>query len=882
MMRTIRAFLVRLGGLFHKGRRDRELAEEIESNLQLHIEDNIRAGMSPEDARREALLKFGGIESAKEAYRDRRSLPLLEDLAQDLRYGARMLRTQPGFTLIAALTLSLGIGANTAIFSVVNSVLLRPLPGFETDRLIIISQKTQESDQSDVWTETVKEWRRQANSFEQLEAGQFLPYTVGGDPPESSQAAVVTSGYFALYRAQAAHGRLFLPGEDQPGRDRVVVLDHAYWQRRFGADPQVIGQTIRLNKEDYVVVGVAPADFHPLGRGWVQFYLPLALDKYSNFSVWVVARLKPGLSFEQARAEMAAISRRLAEVDPKNYKGVEANPVPILETWVAQIRLLLRLLFAAVAVVLLLACVNVANLLLARSATRQQEFAIRLALGATRFRLVRQMMVESLLLAFAGGGLGLLLAVSAVSALGRLKWLSIPRLDEVNIDTTVLGFNLLAALVTGILCSVGPVLAVMQRGVNRSLESSGRNSTGSRTQERGRNILIVTQVAGAFVLVYAAGLLTQSFVRMQRVDLGYEPHNVLTFAITLPETTDKTGRQIVATYDRIIERIRRLPGVEHLGLTTSLPTGEGSWAIWEINVEGRPVPPNREAKETLRIVNADYFRALRIPLLEGRLFDEHDTLDNRNVVIITESVARRFFSGQNPIGQRLLLGWLDPNMREGDSRVIPCEIVGIVGDVKQASVADDGRMEMFVPYQQNGVRFTMMAVRAAGNPMKLVNAIQREVAQEDKDLPLSDVKTMEERASRLTTQSQTSMMIFSVFAILALLLAAIGIYGAMSYAVARRTREIGIRMALGAQTGDVRMLVVKQGMKLTLLGVAIGWPAAAGLTRSIKNLLFGIEAADPATFAGVAFLLGSVAVLACLVPARRATKVDPMVALRSE
>jgi putative ABC transport system permease protein len=807
-----------------------------------------------------------------------------DEMIQDLRFGLRMMRTQPGFTLIAVITLALGVGANAAVFSVVNAALLRPLPGYETNRLVVIWAKTPYNDENGVGGDLVREWRKQAQSFEQFEAGTSIPYTLTGvNPPEAAQAAIVTAGYFSLYRAQAALGRLFAPGEDGAGRDHVTVLDHDYWLRRFGGDPAIVGKTIKINREDYVVVGVAPADFHPLGRGQTPFYLPLAFDKYNNTDFWVVARLKPGVTFEQAKAEMSMISRRIQTADPKNYQDVEANLVPILETWVAQIRTVLLLLFGAVAVVLLIACANVANLLLARGAARRHEFAIRLALGASRFRLVRQMMVECLMLALIGGGIGLLSAAWIVSALGKVKWIAIPRLDEAHVDWSVLGFNFLAAICASLLCGIGPALLVTRQDVGRGLEVNGRGFTGGRSQNRARHALVVAEIAGAFALLYAAGLLTQSFMRMQRVDLGYDPRNVLTFAITLPESSDAVGLPMIASYDRITERIRRLPGVESVGLTTSLPTGDGANGSMDIKLVDRPAPPhNGGASATLRIVSADYFRALRIPLLAGRLFDDRDSFGHSNVVIISKAVARRFFPDRSPLGQRLLVDWLDPNLREGNEKVIAREIVGVVGDVKQMSVTDQEKMELLAPYRQNGVRFTMVAARVDGDPLKLAAAIRREVAEEDKDLPISDVKTMAERATALTAQSQTSTLLFGVFAALSLLLSALGIYGVMAYAVAQRTHEIGVRMALGANPRDALALILRKGFQLTLGGVIIGLLVAWATTRLLTGMLYGVNVADPLTFGVVSLLLVAVALLACFLPARRATKVDPLGALRCE
>ena len=478
---------LRLRALFFKSKMEDELQAELQFHLEREIEENIIRGMTPEEARSAAIRSFGGVERVKEESRDVRGVRLLEDVWQDLRYGARMLLKQPGFTLIAVITLALGIGANTAIFSVVNAVLLRPLPGDETGRLVVIWGKTPYSDKNGAGGDTIKEWRKQAQSFEQIEAGEAFPCVLTGvDPPESTQGAIVTAGYFSLYRAQAAIGRLFLPGEDSAGRDHVVVLDYDYWQRRFGGDPAIVNKSIKLNKKDYLVVGITPAGFRPAGQP-PPFYAPLALEKYNNASFWVYARLKPGVTFEQANAEMGVISRRLQAADPKNYQDFEAYVVPLFEIWVAQSRTVLLLLFGAVALVLLIACANVANLLLSRGAARRQEFAIRLALGASRARLTRQMIVESLMLALAGGGAGLLLALWIVSALGKVKWLGISRLDEVNVDWRALGFNLLAVIVTGLLCSAGPALVITRQDASRGLEAGGRGFAGSRTQNRARH-----------------------------------------------------------------------------------------------------------------------------------------------------------------------------------------------------------------------------------------------------------------------------------------------------------------------------------------------------------------------------------------------------------
>jgi predicted permease len=635
-----------LRALLRRSQAERELDEELRYHIERQTEQNIRLGMNPEEARHNARRAFGGVEQAKERSRDARGVRWLEEIWQDLRYGARMLRKDPVFTFIAIATLALGIGGNTAIFSVLNAVLMRPLPGYQTDRLVIIRQKTPYQEYYDVPGDTIREWRRQAQSFEQIEAGNFWSCAVAGNPPESVQAVITTAGYFSLYRVHALLGRLLTPEDERPGHGRVAVLDYEYWRRRFGGAPQVVGRTIKLDKIDYLVVGVVPEDFHPLGRGRATFYLPLVFEENSNLGFWAVARLKPDVSLDQAKAEMAVISRRLEIADPKDKQGVGARVVSVLETWVVEVRSVLMLLFGAVSIVLLVACVNVANLLLSRDAARRQEFAIRLALGASRLRLARQIAVESLLLALIGGGLGLLMAFCLMPLLGKLNWLNIPRLDEVNIDPAVLAFNLLAALLTGLLCGIGPALAVTRQDVNRALEARGRGFSDSRARSGARQALIITEIALTFALVYAAGLLAQSFARMQRVALGYDPRNVLTFLLTLPETTNPTGQQIVDSYDRIAERIRRLPGVERVGIVSSLPTGEGGGFNMDVKVEGRPLPPhNGEANVTLRVVSGEYLRLMRISLLQGRLYDERDALDRPYTVIISQSVARRFFPG---------------------------------------------------------------------------------------------------------------------------------------------------------------------------------------------------------------------------------------------
>jgi predicted permease len=876
MLTTLKA---KLRALLRKSEMERELDEELRYHIEQQVEQNIRLGMSPEEARLAARKAFGGVEQAKERSRDARGVRWIEDLWQDLRYGARMLRKDRVFTFIAIATLALGIGGNTAIFSVLNTVLMRPLPGYQTDRLVIIREKTLYQEYYDVPGDTIREWRKQAQGFEQIEAGNFWSCNVAGNPPESAQAVITTAGYFSLYRVSALLGRLLSTDDERPGRNRVAVLDFEYWRRRFGGDPQAVGRTIRIDKTDYLIAGVVPEDFHPLGRGRVSFYLPLVFEENSNIGFWAVARLKPGVTLDQANAEMAVISRRLEMADPKEKQGVGAHVVSVLETWVENVRSILMLLFGAVTVVLMVACVNVANLLLARDAARRQEFAIRLALGASRLRLARQMAVESLLLALIGGGLGLLMAVCLMPLLARLNLLNIPRLDEVSIDPAVLAFNLLAALLTGVLCAIGPALAAARQDVNRALEARGRGFT---PRNGSRRALIVAEIALTFALVYAAGLLGQSFARMQRVALGYDPRNALSFVLALPETTDPTGQQIVASYDRIAERIRHLPGVESVGIACGLPTGQGGGFNMDVKIEGRPLPPhNGEANVPLSVVSGEYLRLLRIPVLQGRLFDERDDLDHPYTAIISQSVARRFFPGQNPIGQRLLIDRLDPNIREDSKSVIAREIVGVVGDIKHTSVKDDG-LDLLVPYRQNGVRFTAMAVRTSGDPLRLLSAIQREVAQEDKDLPVVDVKTLEERTSTFTAQIQPGVIMFSAFAALALLLSAVGIYGVMAYAVTQRRREIGVRMAMGAQEADVLRLIIGQGIRLTLRGVAIGVALALATTRLLAGLLYGVSAADPTTIALATAVAIAVALMACYLPARRATKVDPLVALKAE
>ena len=809
-------------------------------------------------------------------------------LWQDLRYGFRMLLKNPGFTVVTILALALGIGANTAIFSVVNAVLLRPLPFPTAERLVFISEWSQQVQNMSVSYPNFVDWRDQNRVFEQLAAfrGAGLILTGMGEP-ERLDGREVSSTFFSVLGTNPAMGRNFTASEDQPGGNRTAIISYALWQRRFGARPEIVGQSLMLNNESHTVIGVLPQNFE--WQAPVDVFVPIGLqadkmqERGNHPGIYVIGLLKPGVTVEAARSEMEAIAERLAEQYPKSNGGNSVRLALLQEFATREIRPALLVLLAAVGFVLLIACANVANLLLARSASRSKEVAIRTALGAGRLRLIRQLLTESMLMSLLGGVTGLLLAMWGISALLAVIPEDIPRLLVMNIglDGRVLAFTLVISLLTGLLFGIAPALQVTRSNVNESLKEGGRSATGGASRQRVRNTLVISEVALSLLLLVGAGLLIKSFLNLSRSDVGFEPEGVLTMRVSLPEARYKENSQVVNFYQQLLQRVQTLPGVESAGLTRGLPMSGGIES--GITVEGHEVA---DIKDTVVAVNLsatpDYFRVMRIPLIKGRYFTEQDKTGAPEVVLIDEMLAARFFPTEDPIGKRLKLGGLD-------SPFPWMQVVGVVKHVKHYGPDEEGRVEIYRPYFQlpqvpevQYGRSMVLAVRTTTDAASMTTALRNAVLEIDKDQPVSNVQMMTKVVADAVAPQKFATWLLGLFATTALLLAAIGIYGVMAYSVAQRTHEIGVRMALGAQRADVLKMVVGQGMKLALIGVGAGIGGAFLVTRLMSRLLFGVTATDPVTFITVSVLLTSVALLACLIPARRATRVDPMVALRYE
>jgi len=816
----------------------------------------------------------------------------MHTLWQDIRYGMHTLLKSPGFTLVAVVALALGIGANTAIFSVVNAVLLRPLPYKNPERLVMMWQTNlrQGIGQDSVAAPNFLDWREQSQSFEHMAAyrGQSFNLTVG-DKPEQLPGAVVSASFFQVLGVKAALGRIPQTEVDQPGGNLVAVLSHGLWQRHFGADPNLIGKPLTLNGESFTAVGIMPPGFkYPLDDTEVWALskrmvpeLPITIPGIDDpltlrgaTYLKVIARLKPGVSLTQAQAEMATVSHRLEQYE--DNEGVGVKIIPLQEQLVGDSRLGLLVLLGVVGFVLAVACANVANLLLARAAVRQKEIAIRHALGASRWRLARQLLTESVLLSVIGGVLGLVLAWWGIDLLMASIPEEIPRVKEVSLDPYVLGFTFAVSVLTGLLFGLAPALGASKPDLNSALKEGARTSTESIRRNRVRSLLVVSEVALALVLLVGAGLMMQSFLRLSEVNPGFNPENLVTAEFWLPQFKYPEDGQQAAFYTKLLERVAQLPGVSSSAAISVLPL-TGSDVSTSPQIEGRPEPDEGERSEVqLRSVSPSYFRTMGIPLLQGRDFTTRDDEDAPGVAVISEAGARRLFGSKDAaMGERLDY--------VGDTENPTwSEIVGVVGDVHESGLDQEAAAEVYVPYRQLPSAFMYVVTRSALDPTSLTNAIRREVQAIDKDQPILEARTMNERIAESIAARRFSMLLFAVFAGIALVLAVVGIYGVMSYSVARRTHEIGIRMALGAGRGGVLRLVVGQGMILAAVGISIGLTAAFALTRVMSSLFYGVSATDPVTFIGVAMLLTIAALLACYIPARRATKVDPMVALRYE
>ena len=804
----------------------------------------------------------------------------MEILLQDLRYGVRMLRNKPAFTMIVVLALAIGIGANTAIFSVVNAILLRPLPYKNADRISMIWMDNPKLGVSQDWHSYPNyiDYKDQNQSYEDMAAFNDRSFNLTGTgDPVRVVGVWTTASMFSVLGVEPALGHTFTEAEEEPGKDLVVVLSNGLWQRRFGGDPGIVGQPISMNGVNRTVLGVMPASF-TFPEKKTELWIPLAINPERKqarnaISYKAVGRLKPGVTIEQARADMGAIAKRLDEQYFQSDYGI--NLVPLHDQETRTVRPALLVLLGAVAFVLLIACANVANLLLARAALREREVAIRVALGAGRSRIIRQVLTESALLSLVGGAAGLLLAVWGLRLLVALSPADIPRLDQTGIDGRVLAFTLGISLITGLIFGIAPALQSSKSDPNESLKEGGRGSTGGVGGRRVRNLLVVSEIALSLILLIGAGLLIKSFMRLQQFEFGFNPDNLLTMRVQLPGSKYKDGKQVINFYQQLLERMEAVPGVQSVGAIASVFITDTPSST-NFSIEGRPVPVGVEAIEVpLDSISPSYFKVMGIPLLRGREFDNRDVEGAPLVVIINDTFARRFFPGEDPIGKRFVYGSPDP-------RSPWITIVGVVGDMRRTGFDRAVRPETFLPEAQNPDNALTIIARTAADPASFAGALRNEVWSIDKDQSVYDIKTMHQTLSEMMSQRRFNMLLLGLFAAVALTLAAVGIYGVISYSVTQRSHEIGIRIALGAQSGDVLKMVVGQGMLLTGIGVATGLIAAFALTQLMSSLLFGVSAADPVTFVLISLLLTGVALIACLVPARRATRVVPMVALRYE
>ncbi len=874
---------------WRRRRQEVELEEEIGSHLRMAIEDRVGRGETVEQAEVSARRELGNIPLIKEVTRDVWGWVWLERFIQDLRYGLRMLRRTPGFTAVAVLTLALGIGANTAIFSVINAVLLRPLPYRDPDRLVLVKESLPKTDWLLLSASPAEflDYKEGNQVFSDIAAFTDLSVNLTGrGEPERVQAARVSASLFPLLGTEPLRGRAFLPDEDQVGRNNVVILSYGLWQRSFGSDPSILGQMVKLDDRPYTVAGVMPPAFQ-FPYVWTsvadppQLWLPLAItgeekkNRAGSFDYGVVARLKPGVSLTQAQANIEAVAAGFQQQHPDIYKGdVRVTPtvVPLDEDVVKRVRPWLLILLGAVGMVLLIACANIANLLLARAAARHKEIAVRGAMGASTLRLVRQLLTESILLSVLSGCCGLLLAAWALDLIVRFGPENVPRLPEARLDPLVLGFTLLVSVLTGILFGLVPALENTRLDLNGVLKEAGGRTSRGRGGKRLRDLLVVFETALALVLLIGAGLLINSFVRLLRVPTGFDPEGVVMARTALPRSRYPRAEQSKAAQKRVLERLASLPGVQVAAETTHLPLA-GDRNIGFI-IEGGPEDTVNSAYNAL--VSTDYFRAMGIPLLKGRTFTDADGEDTPPVIVINDTMARHFWPAGDAIGKRIKWG--------GWGKDAWLTIVGVVADVKVSSLEAETKPAIYMPVFQIPRAWpnVIYIVRATTGVAGLAPALRREIRAVDEDLPVYDIRTMNQVIAGAVSQRHFLMILLAVFAASALLLAATGIYGVASYAVTQRTHEIGIRIALGAQTRDVLILVLGHGLLLALTGVVIGLGAACALTRLMAGLLYGVSATDVVTYAGISGLLTGVALLACYIPARRATRVDPLVALRYE
>jgi predicted permease len=891
-MEWLRIFASRLAGVFRRRSLDADLDTELRAHLEALTEEHLRRGMNLEEARHAAHREFGGAEQTRELYRERRGLPFLETSFQDIRLGMRMLVKNPGFTFVAVLTLALGIGANAAIFSVVNAVLLRPLAYKDSDRLVTLLH-----DGSDpVSAANYIDWRDQSHSFEAMAAAEgWSANLTGVDSPEHIVGLKVTQNLFPMLGAEPQLGRLFLAEEDRKGSEHETILSYRLWQRRFGGDGSVVGKIIKLDGQQYTIVGVMPRDFKfaPFWSTHAELWVPMAfgerIHNRGGNSLRVFARLWPGVSLAQARAEIAAVTARLERQFPGTNRDVTVTP--LIEQVVGRIQAPLLVLLGAVGFVLLIACANVAHMLLARSAVRQKEIAVRAALGAPRIRVIRQFLTENLLLTAMGAFAGLLLAIWGTHALVALSPADIPRVETVTIDARVVLFLLGVSVLTSVAFGLAPAMQVSAVNLSDVLKEGGRGGSEGIRRNRLRSFLVASEFALALMLLMGAGLMIRSFFALEAVDPGFNPHNVLSMIVSVAGSSEAEPNSRAIFYQQLLERVRALPGVESAGGINHLPLAGDMWG-WPFMIEGRPKPrPGESPNAVYRIATPGYFQTMKLPLLRGRGISTSDNAGAPGVVIINEEAARTYWPGQDPLGQRISFDsgeagsptWLtviaiSKNAKQEDWATPPFP------EVYLAAFQNRDFLGVAGPHAEAGLHmsYITLVVRTARDPGALTSTVKSAVWSFDRNLPISEVLTMDGVVADANAQPRFEMLLLAMFAAVALVMAAVGIYGVMSYSVSRRTHEIGIRISLGASRNDVFRLVLRQGMLLTLAGLGAGIAGALLLSRLMAKVLYGVPPTDPITFASVAILLAGVALFATWLPARRAMRVDPMIALRYE
>jgi len=802
----------------------------------------------------------------------------MDTLLSDLHYAIRMLIKRPGFTVVALITVALGIGANTSIFSVVNAVLLRPLPYNQPDRIMQlweVNLRTGDRGGS-VSPNNFADWQERSKTFECMAALRYANLSLtGGSQAERVVGAMVSADFFGAIGTSAALGRTFLPEEDKPGNSNAAVVSYGLWQRRFGGDETLVGQSIMLNGRKYTVVGIMPRGFQfpSSAEMWVPLALELKEESRGNHYLRVIGRVRPSVTVGQAQAEITGIAEQLAKEYPDNNRHTGASVMSLHEEIVKDVKYPLLVLLGAVALVLLIACANVANLLLARTASRKREISIRTALGASRWRLVRQLLTESMVLSLVGGGLGLLLSLWGTYLLDKIIPGNIPRAKEIDIDRNVLAFTFGAAVISGIIFGLAPAVQASRTNLQEALKDSGRGSAVGFRRQVLRNMLVVSEIAVALVLLIGAGLLIKSFFKLSEVDPGFRAEGVMTAQFTMSQPRYNNSHQRVALAQDIARRLSVLPGVTAVGATSEVPFN-GSTTTSSFSIVGRQNNPDEGLAAGARQTLPGYFKTMGIPLLQGRDFNEGDGADSVPVAIVNHRFAERYFPNESPLGHHIMF--------DIDDKSAGREIVGVVGDVKHESLDSSNPFEMYAPYTQDSDNRTLVAVFRSNDPKSLTAMVRDVFRAADPDQPVFNIRTMDERLTNSVRSQRFTMILLGVFASIAMILAAIGIYGVMSYSVTQRTHEIGIRMALGARPGRVLRLVIGQGMSLAIIGVVLGIIGAFGLKLVMEGLLFGVSGTDRPTFIGLSLLLSFVALLANYIPARRATKVDPMIAMRYE